>query len=381
MPESVRLGMYTDGAAGDDLGAVCTAFAYDLTTAVHRGGAALAAAELSRIHDRYGKRLRLTRDVLRTLAERAVDETRAVFAAAGVRLDDLRLARQIATALLAAPNGETGDAPGDTRGTAPAPADERAPGPAAAEAAPDPVALPSREDVRAQVGGERAAASADVAGYDAAGVLLLALEAVLRGGPFDRACFHAADPVACEFRPRTGLGDGIDRLLAGPGVPFAAEHGPIGPALRRGAEVHVAHGMRLTLAESHLLRRLDAVSAALYPVRVGGMVIGCVHADRQTAFAAPEAATTRYVREVVATLERALESRRGAAIPAAPPPPRPVPGDAEAATMSVKVDAVLRVLRGEPLEVVAAAVGAPAATVATWRAEFLAGAAARLAGA
>ncbi len=241
---------------------------------------------------------------------------------------------------------------------------------------------PSIDAVRGQLASELAAAAADVPGYDVARVLLLALEVVLRGGPFDRACFHAADASAREFRPRTGLGDGTDKLLASAGIPFEAEHGPTGPTLRRGAEVHLAHGVRLSRADLQLLRRWDAVSVALFPIRIGGAVIGCMHADRHTAFAAPEASTTQFVRDVVRTLERALELRRGAAMPAIPPTPAPPePSAASTLAMSVKMDAVLRVLRGEAIDVVAAGVGTSADAVATWRAEFLAGAAARLTGA
>ena len=408
MPDAVRVGMHADGGVGEELSSVCTAFAHELTTAVHRGEAVHAPQELTRLVAHYGERLHLTRDALKAIIERAVDETREVFAAAGVRLDDLRLARQVAAALLA--SNESGNA-GETGGprtvvpiiprTPVVAADVSAADVSAADAV-DAIAgaaastvAPTLDEVRARLGAELAVAAGDVAGYDLTRMLLLALEAVLRGGPFDRACFHAADPVAREFRPRTGLGEGLDRLLASPGVPFDAEHGPAGPALRRGSEVHLAHGIRLTLAESQLLRRWNAVSASLYPVRIGGAVIGCVHADRHTAFAAPEAVTMEYVRTVVRRLEQALEVRRAAVQPTATaptyvapavPPDRPTapvavaPRPAErAAAMSVKMDAVLRVLRGDALDVVAAAVGVTPDALAAWRAEFLAGAAARLA--
>ena len=384
MPDGVRLGMRAEGGVGEDLCSVCTAFAHDFTTAVHRGDAVLAPQEMTRLLSAYGDRLRLTRESLKELAERAVDETREVFAAAGVRLDDLRLTRQVAAALLSAQDPQSDPAGAATIGRATAAA-SAAPAAAAptllAASKEEAVTGPSIAELRAQLAGELAAAAADPGGYDVARTLLLALEVVLRGGPFDRACFHAADASRREFRPRTGLGDGIDKLLASPGIPFDAEHGPSGPALRRGSEVHLAHGVRLTLADSQLLRRWDAVSVALFPIRIGGAVIGCVHADRHTAFAPPEASTTRYVRDVIRTLEQALEVRRSPSLPAGTVPPPTPPSAASPMAMSVKMDAVLRLLRGEPIEVVAAAVGASADAVATWRAEFLAGAAARLAGA
>ncbi len=386
MPDAVRLGMRADGGAGDDLNAVCTAFAHDLTAAVHRGEPAHAPPEMARLVAHYGERLHLTRDALQQIAERAVEETREVFAAAGVRLDDLRLTRQVAAAMLATRASgvptESGRSPaGAIAAPPPAVALDMAP-----SATPAGTATPNIAEVRERLAAELAAAAADVGGCDLARVLALTLEAVLRGGPFDRACFHAADPGSREFRARTGFGDGFDRLMAGPGIPFDASGGPVGPALRRGDEVHLAHGVRLSLAEARLMRQWNAVSASLYPVRVGGAVIGCMHADRHTAFAAPEAATTEYVRGLVRVLEDALARRRAAptAVPiAAPPTPAaPPPGADRDATpaMSVKMDAVLRVLRGEALDVVAAGVGVAPDALAAWRAEFLAGAAARLAG-
>jgi hypothetical protein len=232
---------------------------------------------------------------------------------------------------------------------------------------------PSLADVRARLAPELAAAADDVVGYDLSRVVLLALEAVLRGGPFDRTCFHAADAATNTFRPRTGLGDGVDLILGGPGVPFAAGAGPSGPALLRGDEVYLAHGTRLALAELQILRRWDAVSAVLVPVTVGGAVIGCVHADRRTAFAAPDTGTMEYVRAAARALERGLAVRRAG-------------GDAESApsidgpAVQAKVDAVLRLLRGDPIATVARDAGVTAATIECWRADFLAGAAARLAG-
>ncbi|MDQ6925814.1 MAG: HDOD domain-containing protein, partial [Candidatus Eremiobacteraeota bacterium] len=317
MPDGVRHGMRAEGRPGEDLAAVCTAFAHDLTAAVHRGDEVHAPQEVLRLLAQYGQRLHLTRETLTQIAERAVEETREVFAAAGVRLDDLRLTRQVAAATLAARDVDSAPQPGagTTSATPQPPAAPVAPGGTPVDApnpTPEASAGLTLVDIRAQLATELAVAATDVTGHDLACVLLLALEAVLRGGPFDRAGFHAADPVAREFRPRTGLGDGTDRLLAGPGVPFDVGHGSAGPALRRGEEVHLVQGARLTLAESQLLRRWDAVSASLYPVRVGGAVIGCLHADRHTAFVAPEAATTQYVRAVACTLEEALERRRAA---------------------------------------------------------------------
>jgi hypothetical protein len=163
------------------------------------------------------------------------------------------------------------------------------------------------------------------------------------------------------------LGDGADALLAGDGVPAA---GPAAAALLRGEEVYLAHGTRLPMADLQMLRRWDAVSVLLVPVQVDGAVIGCLHADRRTTFAAPDAATLAYVRDAARALAEGMSRRRAAPAPPAAPP----------AAVQAKLDAVLRVLRGEPANVVAASAGVDLPTLEGWRAAFLAGAAARLAG-
>jgi hypothetical protein len=311
------------------------------------------------------------------VAERAVADTRELFAATGVRLDDLRLARQVACALAETPaEGAPRGAPARAAGAAAASEPTDAAGaPDAPLAATPPAgtlavvadAGPSLAEVRAHLAPELSTAANDPAAFDAGRLILMALEAVLRGGPFDRAALHAADPAAGEFRPRTALGEATAHLLAGPGIPFAPAGGPSGPALLAGTEVHLAHGTRLTLAESRLLRGWDATSVILLPVRVGGAVIGCIHADRRTAFAAADAGTMAYVRDVVRTLERGIALRRSA--PAAP----------RAFDAQAKLAAVLRVLRGEDPAVVARELGTDAETLGAWHADVLAGAAARLA--
>jgi hypothetical protein len=442
MPDAVRHGMRATGAPGEARLAALAGFAHTLTDAVYREEAGRSAAAAAALLDGQGARLGVSRALCTRMAERAVADTREVFAAAGLRLDDLRLSRQVVAAL-ADPVAESPDASAVDTPDAEAPAagspaagagvdgaghlartpPEGAAVLGAADPAPSDSAAPGSAaptvlaDVRARLAPELAAAADDPAGYDLSRVLLVALEAVLRGGPFDRACFHAADARAAAFRPRSGLGEGVDVLLGGQGIPFAG--GPTGAALLRGDDVLLAHGTRLTLPELQLLRRWDSVSALLLPVHADGVVIGCLHADRRTAFAAPDASAMAYVRSVVRSVERAVSVRRACAPPAADgaapdgsapdgaAPVRPAPALAEpegtpevarpavtaavapAAELAVaapafdaqaKVAAVLRVLRGDAVGAVAAAVGVDAAVLDAWRADFLAGAAARLAG-
>jgi hypothetical protein len=95
-------------------------------------------------------------------------------------------------------------------------------------------------------------------------------------------------------------------------------------------------------------------------------------------------ATREYPRSAARALTRGVLARRRVEPPAAHEPPAiatPQPAaPADATPASVKAGAVLRVLRGEPLDAVARALDVAPATLATWRDAFLAGAVARLAG-
>lgn len=64
-------------------------------------------------------------------------------------------------------------------------------------------------------------------GVSIGAVLLQALEAIVRGGPFGRvmACFLTADRLSLVAR--TGLGDGIEQLIPQFAFPVSVRGGPI----------------------------------------------------------------------------------------------------------------------------------------------------------
>ena len=181
-------------------------------------------------------------------------------------------------------------------------------------------------------------AAQDATTYDTHRVLLLALEAALRGGPCDRAAFCPIDIASGGFRARFGLGDAADALCARFALPFAGPKATHGPSLLRGQEVHLGQGTRLPLADAQALRGWGATTAALFPVALQGTTIGAVYLDRRATGAVIDPTTLVYVRRVVAAAAGALARRRGLA--AAPARPQP--------TASQKSELVLRVLRARP---------------------------------
>ena len=434
MPAVVCRGMRATGEPGEEPLELVTAFAHDLTAAIYRQDAARARQEIAAVLERYGSRLRVTRDVLAAIADGAVAATRETFAAAGIALDGLRLTRQLAAALSerthptaatagigelgrpaalgacdAVPTGESGPAASDaaaataTQGAAEAstPSTPSTPHASIAASAPPSVtptcaghpvqaavaALPAIGEpagepgppmegpllaaLRERLARELEEAAHDVDTYDMQRVLLLALEAALRGGPFDRAAFCPIDVATGSFRARFGLGDESDALCTRFALPFTGAGATHGPSLLRGKEVHLAHGTRLPSVDSQHLGAWGATTAALFPVALEGTTIGAVYLDRRAAGAVFDATSLVYVRRVVATAAAALTRRRGLA---------PFPARAEPPA-SQKAELVLRVLRGEPLDVVAASARIPTARLEAWRREFLDGAMTRLGGA
>jgi hypothetical protein len=231
-----------------------------------------------------------------------------------------------------------------------------------------PVDGPLLAALRDRLARELEAAAQDPTTYDVQRVLLLALEAALRGGPFDRAAFCPIDVASGSFRARFGLGDEADALCTRFALPFSGAGATHGPSLLRGQEVHLAQGTRLPIADAQYLRGWGATTAALFPVALEGTTIGAVYLDRRATGAVVDATTLVYVRRVVAAAGSALARRRGLATPAARAEP----------TAPEKAELVLRVLRGETADAVAKSAGVPTDRLDAWRREFLDGAMTRL---
>jgi hypothetical protein len=244
MPDAVRLGMRAAGAPGEDRASALTAFAHALTGAVYREDPAHAASETEAVVTGLGARAGLTRAQCRAVAERAVADTRELFAATGVRLDDLRLARQVACALADAPTeaavrgGAARVAAGRRRrGSADAEAADAGAAPDAPLAATPPTgtlavaaetARRSRRCARTWPPSSRRPRPTPAA-FDTSRLILMTLEAVLRGGPFDRACPSRRRPGRRRVPPALALGEATTHLLAGPGIPFGRRRGPEWP--------------------------------------------------------------------------------------------------------------------------------------------------------
>ncbi len=398
MPAAVCRGMRATGERGEGELELVTAFAHDLTLAIYREGAGAARQGVATVLERYGSRLKITRDVLAAITDEAVAATRETFAAAGVALDGLRLTRQLAAAL-STPTTSGEVAAADTARpiaeTPPAGSPE-----VGADADGPPTSGPALAALRERLVKEVEAAAGEPGAGDLRQLLLVVLEAVVRGAPCDRACFCAVDVPTQELRARFGLGDGVEELVPRLQIPCgtSAAGAAVGAPLLRGEELFLAGGGRLALRDAQLLRTWGAGGAGMLPIVLDGATIGCLYLDRRGGAVAMDAGAVVYLRRLSAATVRAIAARRvtaastpptaAPAVPvAAPASPTVAPTSAASAAPAAsvrapqqKVDCAMRVVRGESAAVVAASVGATVQEVEQWHAALMEAALARMSG-
>ena len=319
-------------------------FSHELTTAVYRREGGDSPTTLSTLMHKHGSALGLSPDTLRSILEHGIVETREVFRSLSISINDLRLRRQTQTALASlattTPAGLEADA------TAP----------------PVAVATAARDQLVQTI----ETAMTSPARFDLNETLLTLLEAVLRGGPFDRTAFCVANAERTEVAGRFGLGPDVEAHLAR--VRFqlspARATAAAGPALRRGVDLVASVGRSPSADERTLLQHLGVNTVALLPVSIDDKLVGALYADRVEADAEPDPQTVAFLGRARDLAARALARARGRSD--APARPRVAP--------AAKSEAVLRVLRGEPIEIVSRDLGVAVAEVDAWRRAFLAGA-------
>jgi HD-like signal output (HDOD) protein len=315
------------------------AFSHDLTTSVYRRHGGDEEVTLTVLVQKHGGALDLTPDGVSAILHHGLTETREVFESLSVSIDDFALRRRSEAALasLAVPP------------TAAAPMDDQA------EPASGPVV---RDRLLESV--EAALESGRVELNEA---LLTLLEAALRGGPFDHAVFCVVESDRAHVRGRFGLGADVEARLARSrfAVSLARHAQPAGAALVGGVDLVVTSSRALSADEAQLLHTMGAETLLLFPVTVGGRLVGAVYADRQPGAAALDSATTAFLRRVRELTATAIARARG----------RTVASGARRVEPATKYEAVLRVLRGEAPETVSRELRVCESDVERWRNAFL----------
>lgn len=354
MPEGVVNSVRADGPVGaTELGAI-VACSHDLTTAVYRREKD-GADGVTEVMNRYARVLKLTKDDATAVVRAALRETKETFAGAKVSLDDLRVRKQHDAAIR-----ELGGWVG---------------------MATPPSGTPIEEDkqlaLRRELLEETRRAAAPESGEDLNRVILTMLEAMYRGGPFDRVLFCVMTPDQRGIKARFGLGTAVESLLEGFSYELSPREGPVAVAMLRRQSVYVPVDRDFTAQELRFAQSLGAGSFGIFPVAVAGRLIGCVYCDRPWNARMPDKATVAFMREVCEGAARGIAARRNGT-PAAGTITQPVPVTTMRPTptyaAAVKSDAVLRVIRGESVDAVAQELSIPVAQLKAWQKDFLAAA-------
>ena len=274
-----------------DLADRIAVFSEALTNAVYRRDPRLAPSSAKAVMQKYCGPLGLSDEDVRAVLETAVTETSDTFRAMRVALDDLRLRHQIGAALALAPAAAVGP-------TESCPAADDTPVPAITS------------ELGGQMAAEVEAALASPTGFDLHRVLLMTIEAALRGGGFDRVVFALVTANRQEVLGRLGLGQDAESLVERFRFAVGAKGGAVGIALSRQQELVLSRDWELRPEESATLKTVGASTLVVLPVVVKGVLVGCMYFDRLAAAAAPEGTTLALVRRLRDAAAQAMAQRK-----------------------------------------------------------------------
>lgn len=404
MPESVMTCMSARALSPiTELGGIVS-FSHDLTRAIyrgdeHKGDTKHAVDEVLKL---YAPRLKFSRTTAVEIVESALAETRELFGnmngVQGSTLRDLTTAARSALGERVLNTGEWD---------------------ATAMEAPAADALPAlREKLRQELENKALPSSDATLGN----VLLLALEAAVRGGPFDRAIVCVLNADRTQLTARAALGIGAEALIPKFDFPMNLRGGPVPAALLQRHAVYLPCDRPFTEPDARWATGMGCAQFGVFPIIVALKLVGCVYVDRVNAQPLPDRLTLAYIKSLCDLVASGIAARRGAPAPAArpensesnaaslrhetaseavtssQPAPDPllsktaehqVPAEWKASlqttlaahsalTAESKAALVLRVLQGEDMAGLAHAAGVTTAQLDQWRNEFLAGALSRM---
>ena len=233
-----------------------TSFSHGLTAAIHRRDPKGIRVRLNYLLETHGLILGVGLEEIQEIAEAAIAETKSTFDQLRVPLDDLRLRKQ-REAAMAALEEEAEEIVTELE------IPELPPGEKLLESL--------TQEVESLLGAESE--------FELTNAILMILEAMYRGVPFDRVLFGLLTPGHTVVRGRLGLGHGIDELLEQFRFTLSGRSGPVAMALGDKVDLFVSD-QRFDASE--LVRLTGATCFGLYPVIVDGVVIGCFYFDRRS---------------------------------------------------------------------------------------------------
>lgn len=290
LPDAVVQGMRARPAASASLTAAVTAFSHDLTQALYKLDASPAevSAAVDTVMEQHGARVKLTREQVGGVVTDALEETRELFVSPSISTDRMRF-RQLA--------GAARTALGDSV--------------TAREHEADAASTVHHEmSLRAKLRVELEEIVDPASGASIGSVLLQALEAIVRGGPFDRvlACFFTADRMS--LGARTGLGEGVETLISHFEFPVSVRGGPVVALTQQRQATYLPADRSFTQAEIRWTQQMQIPQFGVFPLIVLGKVVGCIYCDRLRDAAVPDRATVRFTKSIADLVVDAIGRRR-----------------------------------------------------------------------
>ncbi|MEO7996977.1 MAG: HDOD domain-containing protein [Gemmatimonadaceae bacterium] len=406
MPDSVMTTMASRALSPlSELGGIIS-FSHDLTRAIYRSDSQTTDSKqaVDEVIALYAPRLKFNRATAVEIVESALAETRELFGSnpqQGATLRDLTIAAR--TAL-----GERVLNTGEWDATT-----------MAGNAADALLAL--REKLRQELENKIDPSSDTTLGN----VLLLTLEAAMRGGPFDRAIVCVLNADRTQLTARAALGIGAEELIPKFDFPMNARGGPVPAALLQRHPVYLPSDRPFTEADLRWAKGMGCAQFGVFPIIVALKLVGCVYVDRVSAQPRPDRPTVGYIKSLCDLVALAIGARRGAsgsaarsdavATPAGGTPAneavtgnrravtetsvsepllsataeRQVPTEWKASleasladrrelTAESRAALVLRLLQGADVTAIAASAGVAVGQLEQWKSEFLAGALSRM---
>ncbi len=232
-------------------------FSHELTTAVYRGEPKTVNGNLAQLIKKYGNNLELDQAKVGELLDDGIRDTQNTFSILRIALDHLRLQRQTDLAmdriklhLAEAPGDEVSESTGNSR------------------------------DLLRELEAEVRVTLARNSPGDLNPSILMILEAIFRGGPFDRVLLCLVTPDRREIRGRVGLGPGIEKASELFRAPMTDVAEPLVRSLLSRSDLFVTPEDLPRYRGSKLLKITEPACFGIFPISVEDIVIGGIYFDR-----------------------------------------------------------------------------------------------------
>lgn len=266
LPEQIAYGMDNverlpaDARGEDDLLHLISAFSSALSFALFRLHPGEGHRQVHRLLEKFGEILQLKEENLDSMLKTAAAETKEIFSAAGLNVDTMHLEKHIANVM--AGSGEAAEIIllEEYSGTT--------------------SEYDSGENLVRLIQEVESILESDE-GFDLNDIIMIIIEAIYRGGRFDRVLFAMSSGDRRDLIGRMGLGEEIEDFIESFSFPISLLSGPVGLVILKRQEVFVETVGGTRFQSSAFIRRLEAFSFGMIPVVVRENVIGCFYFDRR----------------------------------------------------------------------------------------------------